>query len=339
VDTHDVSILAGLPPGSYTIQVTMYEPDTLVPLATQAIGSLSLGQTLGLDGAGLWDVQHRSLANLGGRVRLLGYSVVGETFKPGDSIPLTFLWQGLARLNGNCSLLLWLEDEAGSKLGETEVALSGAYPPPGWQEGEVVRDWQSFLVPGNTPDGSYRLRTEVRQEGQPLSRLLWRLPFGATLDLGQIEIQGRERVFETPPMDHLLDVRLGESVKLLGYDLEPGEAQPGGVLRLTLYWECLDPMSTSYTVFVHLLDDEGNIRGQRDSAPGGGALPTTSWAEGEIITDSDEIPIAPDAPSGNYTIVAGMYDAATGVRLPVSGAHGSQLRDHFTVTQVSVSAP
>jgi hypothetical protein len=339
VDTHDVSILAGLPPGPYTIQVTMYDPETLAPLATQAIGSLTLGQTLGLDRAGLWDVQHRSLANLGGRVRLLGYSVVGETFKPGDSIPLTFLWQGLSGLNGSYSLLLWLDDETGSRLGQTEVALSGSYPPPGWQEGEVVRDWQSFLVPGNTPDGSYRLRMEVRRDRQPLSRLLWRLPLGATLDLGQIQIQGRERVFETPSIGHALDLRLGESVRLLGYDLAPTEAHPGETLRLTLYWECLGPMSTSYTVFVHLLDEDANIRGQRDSVPGGGALPTTSWAEGEIITDSHEITFAADAPSGSYTIVAGLYDAATGTRLPASGADGSHLGDHFTVTQVSVSTP
>jgi hypothetical protein len=334
-----VSILAGLPPGPYTIQITMYDPETLAPLTTQAIGSLTLGRTLGLDGAGLWDVQHHPLANLGGRVRLLGYSVIGETFKPGDAIPLTFLWQGLAGLDGDYSLLLWLEDEGGARLGEAEVTLSGGYPPTSWQEGEVVRDWQSFLVPGNTPDGPYRLKMEVRQARQPLSRLLWRLPAGTTLDLGEVRIQGRERVFDKPPIEHALEVQLGESVTLLGYNIEPEEAQAGENLRLTLYWECLGPMSTSYTVFVHLLDEKGTIQGQRDSAPGGGALPTTSWVEGEIITDSYEISVDPDAPSGNYTVVAGLYDAATGMRLHVFGADGSQLGDHCTVTQVPVAAP
>jgi len=338
LDTHDVAIFAGLPTGDYTIQVTMYEPDTLAPLATQAIGSIALGQTLGLDGAGLWDVQHKPLANLGGRLRLLGYSVVGETFKPGDSIPLTLLWQGLAGLNGDYSLLLWLEDETESRLGETEVALSGGYPPARWQETEVIREWQSFLVSGNTPDGSYRLKMEVCQAGRPLPRLLWRLPIGATLDLGQIRIQGRERVFEPPPIDHALELQLGESVRLLGYDLEPVEARPGEKLRLTLYWECLGPMNTSYTVFVHLLDEEGYIRGQRDSVPGDGALPTTSWAEGEIVADAYEIPVAPDAPPGNYTVVAGMYDAATGARLPVLDSGGHLLGDHATVAEVSLAS-
>jgi hypothetical protein len=339
VDAHDVALLAGLPPGDYALQVTMYEPDTLAPLATHVIGTIPLGPTRGLERMGLWDVPHRPWADFGGHVRLLGYSVIGETFKPGEPIPVTLLWQRLHSLDQRLSLVLWLEDATGSRLGETEVALGGSYPASEWHPGEVVRDWRSFLVPGHIEDGSYRLKLEVRAGSQPLSRLLWRVPIGTSLDLGQIQIEGRERVFQAPSITHPLEAQLGASVKLLGYDLEPLDPHPGDTLRLTLVWECLGPTDTSYTVFVHLLDEEGNIHEQRDSVPGDGALPTTSWVQGEIVTDVYEIPIAPDTPSGSYTIIAGMYDAATGDRLPVSGADGSLLGDHLSVAQVSVSSP
>jgi hypothetical protein len=339
VDTHDVAILAGLPPGEYTIQVTMYDPDTLAPLATQDIGSMTPGPTLGLERAGPWDVQHRPLANLGGGLMLLGYSVIGETSKPGDVIPITFLWRERSALEDDYTLLLWLEDDAGHRSGEAELSLSGRYPPSRWQQGEVVRDWQSFLIPGDTQDGRYRVKMQARAGGHVLPRLLWRLPVGNVLDLGQIEIHGRERVFEAPPIGHPMEAQLGESVRLLGYDLEPMDPRPGDTLYLTLYWECLGPMDTSLTVFVHLLDEEGHIQGQRDGVPGHGGLPTTSWVEGEIVTDEYEIPIAPDAAPGSYTIIAGMYDAATGDRLPVSAADGSYLGDHLSVAQISVSAP
>jgi hypothetical protein len=339
VDTHDVAILAGLPPGDYTIQVTMYDPGTLAPLASEIIGSMAPGPTLGLDRAGPWDVQHSPMANLGGRVMLLGYSVIGVTFKPGDAIPITFLWQGQEALDDDYTLLLWLEDDAGQGVGEAELSLSGRYPPTHWQRGEVVRDWQSLLVPGNAQDGSYRVKMQVRASNQVLPRLLWRLPVGSVLDLGQIEVQGRERAFEAPPMSHPMEAQLGESVRLLGYDLEPMDPHPGDTLHLTLHWECLGPMDTSFTVFVHLLDEAGSIRGQRDSVPGHGDLPTTSWVEEEIISDLYEIPIAPDAPPGSYTLIVGMYHAGTGDRLPVSAADGSYLGDHLSVTKVSVSAP
>jgi hypothetical protein len=339
LDTHDVALLAGLPPGDYALQVTMYDPETLAPLATHTIGTVPLEPTLGLEGMGLWDVQHRPMINFGGRVRLLGYSVIGESFKPGDPIPVTLLWQRLAGLDEDLSLVLRLEDATGSRLGETEVALGGSYPASQWQAGEVVRDWRSFLIPGHAEDGSYSIKLEVREGGQALPRLLWRVSTGTTLDLGQIQIEGRERVFEAPPMGHPLEAQLGDAVRILGYDLEPSDARPGDSLRLTLVWECLSPMDIPYTVFVHLLDEEGNIRGQRDSVPGEGTLPTTSWVEGEIVTDVYDIPIAPDAPPGGYTIIAGMYDAATGGRLSVSAADGSLLGDHLSVAQVSVIAP
>ncbi len=338
VDTHDLPILAGLPPGDYSMQVTLYDPNTLDPLATSVFGSVSLGPTVGLDGAGPWDVQQEAQYNLGGRVKLLGYSVIGEEFKPGDTTPITLLWQGLDVQDGQYTLLLWLEDDAGVKTGQAELPLSDRYPPATWQEGEIVRDWQRFQVPGNSEDGRYLLKMQVLEDGKALPRLLGIMPTGSVIDLGRLEIKGRERSFDVPAMEHVLNAQFGESVKLLGYDLQPMALRPGEKLSLTLYWQALRLMDTSYTVFVHLLDGEGSIQGQRDSVPGDGALPTTSWVEGEIIADGYEIPIATDASSGLYSIALGMYDASTGGRLPLLDAEGQPMGDHLLVGQVELQA-
>ena len=337
VDTHDLDVLAGLPPDDYAVLVTMYDPDTLAPLASSTLGTVALPPTLRLDRAGPWDVQHRAKANLGGRIRLLGHSVVGQEFKAGDEIAVTLLWQGLNRLVDEYTILLWLEDGAGLKMGETEASLSGRYPTARWQEGEIVRDWQSFVVPPNVEDGTYHLKMLIRARGEALGRLFWVVRRGSVLDLGQIEIKAREGSFDLPAMGYPLEVQLGESVRLLGYDLEPAQGRPGEELSLTLYWQCLGTMDTSYTVFVHLLQPAGNIHAQRDSVPGQGTLPTTSWMEGEIIVDQYEMPISPDAPPGAYTVIAGLYDATTGDRLPVFDAEGIHLGDHLSVAQLQVS--
>ncbi|HEM62176.1 MAG TPA: DUF2723 domain-containing protein, partial [Chloroflexi bacterium] len=160
VDTYDLPILAGVPPGEYTIQVTMYEPNPPEPLASAEVGSVALPPTLGLKGAGPWDVQHRPLANLGDRIELLGYSLFGGPFKPGDHVPLTFLWQALGTSDQEYTLLLWLDDDGGWPESEAVLALSARYPPDHWQVGEVVRDWQSFLIPGNAVAGRYHLRMQ-----------------------------------------------------------------------------------------------------------------------------------------------------------------------------------
>ena len=84
-------------------------------------------------------------------------------------------------------------------------------------------------------------------------------------------------------------------------------------------------MDTSHTVFVHLLDDARQVRGQRDGIPVNGAYPTTLWRPGEFVTDGYEIAVEP----GQYTVEVGLYDAASGARLPVasdpSGANAVEL--------------
>ncbi len=338
IDTHDLPILAGLPPGEYGIHVTMYDPETLAPLASAPVGNVSLGSTLGLANVGPWDVADDVGANFARRLSLLGYSAVGEEFRPGDVIPMTFLWQTLTALDEEYHLVLWLEDGAGQKWGEAELPLGGRYAPAAWEPGQVVRDWQALLIPGNANDGSFRVKMQLLAGDEALPRLFYSVPTSSVLDLGEIEVRGRERSFAVPDVLQPLQLRLGENVTLLGYDLEPMEVRPDEQLRLTLYWQCLGLVDTSYTVFVHLLDEEGNIRGQHDSVPGQGTLPTTGWVEGEVITDEYRIPVHLDAPPGPYTIAVGMYDADTGDRLPVFDAGGSLLGDHVRLAGVSLAA-
>jgi hypothetical protein len=84
-------------------------------------------------------------------------------------------------------------------------------------------------------------------------------------------------------------------------------------------------MDTIYTVFTHLLDPLGQIRGQKDNPPDTGKRPTTGWAEGEVVVDTYAITVDPDAPPGAYTLETGMYDLATMQRLPAFDEDGQPL--------------
>lgn len=125
---------------------------------------------------------------------------------------------------------------------------------------------------------------------------------------------------------------LGGQVRLVGYRLDTADARPGGSLRLTLYWEALEPMQVSYQVFTHLYD--GTMWGQHDSAPGCGLWPTTRWEPGRWVRDDHVLPIAADAPKGPIPLLVGMYDLGTGVRLPVAGPDGGPLGDAVFLTGV-----
>jgi hypothetical protein len=128
----------------------------------------------------------------------------------------------------------------------------------------------------------------------------------------------RPRRFDVPAIQTPLVVQLGDGVRLLGYDLSATAIRPGDTLRLTLYWQALTPMTTSYTVFTHLLDANQRVVAQHDGMPQRGNTPTTAWVNDEVIADDYELRVPTSLASGNYILEVGMYDAATGARLPVA---------------------
>jgi hypothetical protein len=118
-------------------------------------------------------------------------------------------------------------------------------------------------------------------------------------------------------VQHPLEVRVGEDILLLGYSTSGSEVGAGGILQLTLFWQALDELGERYKVFTHVLDGRSHIVGQRDAEPVGGARPTTTWEEGEIIADNYGVLMMPGTPPGEHQLEIGMYSLETGQRLPV----------------------
>ena len=105
------------------------------------------------------------------------------------------------------------------------------------------------------------------------------------------------------------------------------------MVSLALYWKALASMETSYTVFVHLLDENGQIRGQADAVPGAGTLPTTGWVPGEYLQDGYTFAVQENAAAGTYQLEIGVYDSATGNRLPVRLDGESTSADHVVIPE------
>jgi hypothetical protein len=125
---------------------------------------------------------------------------------------------------------------------------------------------------------------------------------------------------------HRVEADFGE-LKLLGYALDTPTVRPGATARLTLYWQSQIFMDRNWSVFVHLVDQDGIIAAQRDRYPGNGALATTLLPPGQTWADTYAIPI----PSIAYAPTAlrvevGVFDLADGLRLPlVNGAESLPL--------------
>ena len=111
--------------------------------------------------------------------------------------------------------------------------------------------------------------------------------------------------------------RLENEIELLDWTMtSPIELDHQSNLRITLTWRTQNPLNTDYTVFVHLTAPDGFVITQHDQQPFDQARPTTHWQPGEILADRYDLPLTDIAP-GEYLLLTGMYDPATGTRLPI----------------------
>jgi hypothetical protein len=123
-------------------------------------------------------------------------------------------------------------------------------------------------------------------------------------------------------MEQPVGIGLGEQVRLLGYTVAEESVETGEMVRLTLFWQADATPSERYTVFAHVVDEQGRLVAQQDSEPSGGSRPTSTWEPDEVIADHVGILMPLDAASGPHRLVVGMYQPDSGNRLPVVGDDG-----------------
>ncbi len=200
-----------------------------------------------------------------------------------------------------------------------------------------------------TPTGAYWLRVAMYDRGRTDFS---NLPVfdaqgnqaGNQLILGPIKVHGRPpaQASEGPDSnptvpEYQLPASFTDQINLLGYSLSDDHLAPGESLDLTLFWSPRGRPSDDYTVFVHLLDDQGQLQGQADSPPGPGKYPTSVWDAGELIADLHTMSLAPDLPPGEYKIAIGLYDPESGQRVQVVDENGKITADHVIISGLAVA--
>jgi hypothetical protein len=336
-----IPIPPATPPGHYTLHVAVYEADSLarLPLVSPASATEQTGGLLSLADFTVTPakrpvnpaelklalpVQQELLPGL----TLAGFETLpGDTVRSGDQIGASLIW-----LAGDPPLPDDLEMSLSAKAGEGEeewslsepVGLAGpGYPPSQWQTNTLLRGWLTARVPPTLEPGKYKLRLRLTAATDPALEV-------ALLPIGDFQVTGWRRIFTAPQPQVEVGAGFDGRATLIGLDLGavPAEAadvtllqlSPGDTLTARLYWQSEAEFEQNYTAFVHLIGPDGLLYGQVDQTPGAGAFPTTGWLPGEYISDDYVIPLAANAPPGEYQVEVGMYDPDTGERLPVTKA-------------------
>jgi hypothetical protein len=124
-------------------------------------------------------------------------------------------------------------------------------------------------------------------------------------------------------------------LSLVGYEVKPANASElARSLEVNTYWRVDRPLTPPVTIFVHLLDAQGAIRGQHDGF--GAAL--AMLEPGDLVIQHHPIPIAADAEPGAYRLQVGLYNPVT---LDRFAAHPPNLPavDRILLSTIEVEAP
>jgi uncharacterized membrane protein len=286
-------------------------------------------------------ITHPLLVRFGDSLEFLGYDVI-----PGrdGKIELRAYWKALAPIASDLFLPFYITDGQGHEVGATlqREPANFWYPTDRWKPGEVVRittynlpigrRGEDFGVAiGAQPAGdpwndAGRLRPTVLAAPSPL-----RTPGQGTLL--EIATFHNDHDLLTPVAAPLrpsaspsngLRAQFDEGVGLSGYDLA---VDPGKDLRLTLFWTSGGPTKVPYTVFAHLVGEDGKLIAQKDAPPDGGLKATTAWIPGETVSDPIRIALPRDTSLEGAHVEIGLYDPVSGRRLPVivSGKPGDHV--------------
>jgi 4-amino-4-deoxy-L-arabinose transferase-like glycosyltransferase len=122
-----------------------------------------------------------------------------------------------------------------------------------------------------------------------------------------------------------VEAQVGPALAILGVDAAPAALTPGATATITVAWEARATVDHDYSIFIHLVDDDGLIAAQLDTMPGGGLAPTSQWRPGERRAETYRVTL----PSTAYTPARGqwaigLYDAyhPDTPRLPLTRVRG-----------------
>lgn len=145
---------------------------------------------------------------------------------------------------------------------------------------------------------------------------------------GPLQVVEAGQVLKAAPRTAPLAMFGGGSLRLLSAQA----VRSGSLLNLELVWQAQQPATAE--IFVHGLDCAGKMLGQADGAALARMFPLWLWQAGEAVRDVRQIQLADVPDNGCTQIAVGLFDPASGARLPAVDAAGRALADDRYIIRV-----
>ncbi len=275
------------------------------------------------------------------KIILHGFEGPEDGIQPGHTEEFTLYWEAIQPIEQDYSVDIQILDTQQRFQGATRTYPGqGTFPTSLWEPGRIYRDVYRIDVEPAMPTPSLAQLKVVLYDHTTGECLAVRTENGG--DLGTAAIFGRLRAYSPQKADSSAATPFaiyGDSIQLIDCQLPPC-IDPEGDLTIRLQWRCQQPLGQSYSVFVHLVDAQGEIIAQSDGLPRGGSYPTDIWAPGDLVVEERKLTLPTNGGTPPYYIRVGLYMLDTMQRLPASTLDGSRLaEDQYVSDALPLCAP
>jgi tRNA A-37 threonylcarbamoyl transferase component Bud32 len=105
-------------------------------------------------------------ATLGGKILLAAYELPRLDYRPGETLPLTLIWQAIQSPGQGYSVFVHLTRADGSPLSQQDgPPANGTRPTDTWSPGDQITDAHQLSIPPDAAPGEYWLRVGLYNGG------------------------------------------------------------------------------------------------------------------------------------------------------------------------------
>ncbi|MBM4422041.1 MAG: hypothetical protein FJ030_01450 [Chloroflexi bacterium] len=267
-------------------------------------------------------------ANFEGAAEIVGYRLSTRAAHSGDRVDVTVYWRPLAQTATPLQTFVHFVDSQGiiAAQRDTYPGLGSAVTTT-WIANQTFADTYRVFI----PDTAYAPETlAVRvglwnaSESRPLI-----VGDADALTLGRIDLQSRVGGAPNP-----MAINFENRMALIGYALDRRVIAPGDTLLLTTHWRAA-AADSDYWAYAHVVGADGQIWAIADSII---TPPITEWPVNANQSEARRIVLAPDTPTGQYTLEFGLtrVSDAGQTRLVVLADDGHEIGDHIALAQIRV---
>lgn len=219
----------------------------------------------------------------------------------------SLVWQAHRRIGHEyiSSLQIQTQDHQ-TVVGNDQFITRWLYPTTIWDTDSKALDTHQLELADRLPTGAYRLSLGIYYASYPLitaeshnSPLINNRATIAWLKVPQAQLPS------IPASAHPVDIVFAEQLVLSHVAFAWGDE---GHLLAQLYWTSLvNRPDIDATIFVHIVNENGEIVAQSDMRPHEGQYPTFIWDAGEVVRSDHVLTFDQSLYDGAYTVRIGLY--------------------------------